>query len=102
MKAAAAGVPVVGFAAGGVTEAVVHEKTGLLVPAEDVAALQAAIARLADDPELRKQFAAAGQARMRYGSGLFFFVQVTDELVPKTVSRPPDRLSRTADGAVGR
>ncbi len=65
LKAAAAGVPVVGFAAGGVTEAVVHEKTGLLVPAEDVAALQAAIARLADDPELRKQFAAAGQARMR-------------------------------------
>jgi glycosyltransferase involved in cell wall biosynthesis len=65
LKAAAAGVPVVGFAAGGVPEAVVHEKTGLLVPAEDVAALQAAIARLADDPELRKQFAAAGQSRMR-------------------------------------
>lgn len=65
LKAAAAGVPVVGFNAGGVTEAVANEKTGLLVPPEDVAALAAAIARLADDAELRQQFADAGRLRMR-------------------------------------
>jgi glycosyltransferase involved in cell wall biosynthesis len=65
LKAAAAGVPVVGFNAGGVIEAVANEKTGLLVPPEDVAALAAAIARLADDENLRQQFSDAGRLRMR-------------------------------------
>jgi len=65
LKAAAAGVPVVGFNAGGVIEAVANEKTGLLVPPEDVAALAAAIARLADDAELLQQFADAGRLRMQ-------------------------------------
>jgi glycosyltransferase involved in cell wall biosynthesis len=65
LKAAAAGVPVVGFNAGGVIEAVANEKTGLLVPPEDVAALAAAIARLADNENLRQQFSDAGRLRMR-------------------------------------
>jgi glycosyltransferase involved in cell wall biosynthesis len=65
LKAAAAGVPVVGFAAGGVIEAVANEETGLLVPAEDVAALESAIARLVDDAEIRQKFSAAGRSRMR-------------------------------------
>ena len=65
LKAAAAGVPVVGFAEGGVVEAVENEKTGLLVPTEDVAALAAAIARLSDDKELRLKFGAAGRSRMQ-------------------------------------
>ena len=56
LKAAAAGVPVVGFRAGGVTEVVVDEHTGLLVPTEDVLALTAAVARLLDNPPLRLQF----------------------------------------------
>jgi glycosyltransferase involved in cell wall biosynthesis len=65
LKAAAAGVPVVGFNAGGVIEAVANEKTGLLVAPEDTVALAAAIARLADDAELRQQFANAGRERMQ-------------------------------------
>lgn len=49
------GVPViatdaVGAVAGGLVE---HERTGLVVPAGDAAALRAAIHRLHDDPELR-------------------------------------------------
>ncbi len=65
LKAAAAGVPVVGFAAGGLVEAVAHEKTGLLVPAEDVAALADAMARLIDNEELRHTYGAAGRERMQ-------------------------------------
>ena len=55
LKAGAAGVPIVAFAAGGVREAVVNEETGLLVPAGDTDSLGGAIARLADDPALRQQ-----------------------------------------------
>jgi len=65
LKAAAAGVPVVGFDAGGLKEAVEHGKTGLLVPAEDVESLQDAIATLIDDDEMREQMSIAGRERMQ-------------------------------------
>jgi len=65
LKAAAAGVPVVGFNAGGLAEAVVDGETGTLVPAEDVGALQGAIAALIDNDELRARMGAAGRERMQ-------------------------------------
>jgi glycosyltransferase involved in cell wall biosynthesis len=65
LKAAAAGVPVVGFAAGGLPEAVVDGATGLLVPPEDTAALAAALATLIEDAGLRRRMGAAGQHRMQ-------------------------------------
>ena len=65
LKAAAAGLPVVGFAAGGLNEAVADGKTGSLVDAEDAGALAAAIERLANEPELAREFGAAGRQRMQ-------------------------------------
>jgi glycosyltransferase involved in cell wall biosynthesis len=65
LKAAAAGVPVVGFDAGGLSEAVEHGKTGLLVKSEDVDELRAAIATLMDDEQTRRAMGAAGRERMR-------------------------------------
>jgi glycosyltransferase involved in cell wall biosynthesis len=65
LKAAAAGVPVVGFDAGGLPEAVIDGKTGALVPAEDTDALRQAIATLVDDEGLRRSMGAAGQERMQ-------------------------------------
>jgi glycosyltransferase involved in cell wall biosynthesis len=65
LKAAAAAVPVVGFAAGGIVEAVVNEKTGFLVPPEDVTGLRDAIAELIDDDERRQALGAAGRERMQ-------------------------------------
>jgi len=65
LKAAAAGLPVVGFAAGGLIEAVQDGKTGFLVNAEDADALAAAIERLACEPELARQFGTAGRQRMQ-------------------------------------
>lgn len=65
LKAAAAGVPVVAFAAGGLREAVADGETGLLVPPGDVDALTAAIARLLDDAPLRRQFGERGRQRMQ-------------------------------------
>ena len=65
LKAQAAGVPVVGFEAGGLPESVLHGKTGLLVRPEDADALRRAIIRLADDDELRASYGAAAKARMQ-------------------------------------
>ena len=65
LKAAAAGLPVVGFAAGGLVEAVADGETGLLVEAEDAGALAAALERLAREPELAREFGAAGRQRMQ-------------------------------------
>ena len=65
LKAAAAGVPVVGFNAGGLAEAVSDGETGILVPAEDVEALRDAIARLIDQDDLRARMGAAGRERMQ-------------------------------------
>jgi len=65
LKAAAASVPVIGFDAGGLPEAIVDGETGILVPPEDVDALQDAIATLADDQGLRQRMGAAGRKRMQ-------------------------------------
>jgi glycosyltransferase involved in cell wall biosynthesis len=65
LKAAAAGVPVVGFAVGGLPEAVADGETGLLVPPKDVEALRGAIARLVENPALRRELGEAGRIRMQ-------------------------------------
>ncbi len=65
LKAAAAGVPVVGFSAGGLAEAVSDGETGILVPAGNVEALRDAISRLIDQDELRARMGAAGRERMQ-------------------------------------
>ena len=54
----------VGFAAGGMREAVVDGETGLLVPPPDVDKLAAAIATLANDDTLRRQIGESGRKRM--------------------------------------
>ena len=65
LKAAAAGVPVAGFAAGGLVEAVLDGQTGLLVAPGDGDALTETIARLLDDEALRRRLGAAGRERMQ-------------------------------------
>ncbi len=65
LKAAAAGLAVVGCNAGGMPESVVHNETGLLVEPENADALHRAIAALFDDDQMRARFAAAGRDRMQ-------------------------------------
>jgi glycosyltransferase involved in cell wall biosynthesis len=68
IEAALYGLPRIGFAVGGVPEAIQNGTTGLLVPAGDLDALTDALRRLRDAPELRRKMgrAAHSWASARY------------------------------------
>jgi glycosyltransferase involved in cell wall biosynthesis len=63
LEAAAAGLPVVASAVGGLADLVVDGVTGLTVPPGDAAALTAALRRLAEDHALRRRMGVAGRER---------------------------------------
>ncbi|OIJ87433.1 glycosyltransferase family 4 protein [Streptomyces monashensis] len=60
-EAMASGVPVVAPAAGGPLDLVAHERTGLLVPALDAAALTEAVCTLVTDPDRRIAYGLAAR-----------------------------------------
>ena len=63
LEAAAAGLPVIGGATGGVPEAVAAGRTGLLVSGTCIEELRTALARLADSAELRQSMGCQGRTR---------------------------------------
>jgi glycosyltransferase involved in cell wall biosynthesis len=65
LEAMAAEKPVIATAIGGTDEAVSDGRTGLLVPPSDPVALAEAIRRLLRDPDLARQLAHAGKARVQ-------------------------------------
>ncbi|GAC1405356.1 MAG: glycosyltransferase family 4 protein [Chloroflexota bacterium] len=64
LEAMAAGRPVIASNIGGLTDIVVPEETGLLVPPGDSIALQRAIERLLADPALRERLGQMGRERV--------------------------------------
>jgi glycosyltransferase involved in cell wall biosynthesis len=65
LKAAAAGIPVLAFDTAGSREAVLHGKTGVLVPLDNINMLQKAIAVLIDESEMRVELGETGRQRMK-------------------------------------
>ncbi|MGB3766967.1 MAG: glycosyltransferase family 4 protein [Phormidesmis sp.] len=63
VEAMATGTPAIGTAIGGMPEIVQHGKTGLIVPAENPAALADAIAQLLSNESLRAKMGEAGRVR---------------------------------------
>lgn len=61
LEASGFGLPVVGHDVGGVPEAVIHGKTGILVPPGDREGLRAAFAQLIFNPDLRRHLGSAGK-----------------------------------------
>jgi len=65
IEAAACGIPAIGSRIYGLTDAIVDEKTGLLVPVGDIGAIANAMLRLAMDREYRLVLGKQGLARAR-------------------------------------
>lgn len=65
MEAMAAGKPVVATHSGGIPELVVHEKTGIVVPAKDPEAFAEAVLRLIRDRDLAQRMGANGRRRLQ-------------------------------------
>jgi glycosyltransferase involved in cell wall biosynthesis len=89
LEAMSAALPVVASDVGGVREAVAAGETGILVPRGDVAALQAALAKLLGDPAHRLALGAAG--RRRYESAFRFehMLGATRALYERVVAARP-------------
>jgi lipopolysaccharide/colanic/teichoic acid biosynthesis glycosyltransferase/glycosyltransferase involved in cell wall biosynthesis len=64
LEAQASAVPVVTTRATGAVDAIVDGVTGFLIPVGDSDALSGAVAKLLDDPELRRRMGNAGRERM--------------------------------------
>ncbi len=79
LEAMRAGLPVVASDVGGVSEAVAHRETGLVVPRSDVTSLSKALASLILSPTTRTAFGRAG--RLRYERNFTF-----DRMARQTVA----------------
>ncbi len=87
IEASAAGKAIVATRVGGVSDVVETERTGLLVPDDDLAALASALERLIVDSALRARLGAAARAN---SISRFGYVRLVDDL---------DALYRVADDA---
>jgi len=64
LEACAAGLPVVGYAEGGICEFLIDGETGLLAPTGDVAELGAALDRLLTNTDIRRRMGIASRQRI--------------------------------------
>jgi sugar transferase (PEP-CTERM/EpsH1 system associated) len=87
LEAMASGLPSVATRVGGNGELVEHERTGLLVPSNDAAALAAAIRRYLADPALRREHGAHARRRAVEQFALDRMVAAYDDLYSGVLAR---------------
>ncbi|HHV61228.1 MAG TPA: glycosyltransferase family 4 protein [Firmicutes bacterium] len=80
LEAMAAGVPVVASDVGGVSEVVINEMTGRLVPPGDVAALADAIERALGEPDKARAMASLARLKVEEDFNLQTMLRRTDKL----------------------
>lgn len=81
LEAMAAGLPVVATRVGGLPEIVVSGETGFLVPPEEPTALAAAMGRVLEDQELRRDLGYAGRVRVEQEFSLEAMVRRTTDVL---------------------
>ena len=88
LDAQACGVPVVATAAGGIPEAVLDGRTGLLARPGEVEALCARVTRILDDRGLRTRLVQAASERVRREFGLDALARRTLDVYREAIARP--------------
>ena len=85
LEAMAGGLPVVTTSVAGITSLIAHEQNGLLIDGDSAPAIAAAIARLIDDPALRRRIIDAGYEAAR----------------AHTIEQQAEQMMRRVGGAFG-
>jgi glycosyltransferase involved in cell wall biosynthesis len=80
LEAMAAGLPVVATRAGGNSELVQDEVTGLLVPVENPLEIARAISRILDNPQMARAFGEAGRQRIVQEFSIERMLRQTEDL----------------------
>lgn len=91
IEAMAAGIPVVATRSGGPEEIVEHERSGLLVPTQDPAALAAAISRLATDRAFAAELARNALQRVQERYTLQGMIGSYARIFGELTGRPLDK-----------
>jgi glycosyltransferase involved in cell wall biosynthesis len=89
IEASACALPVVVSDAGGLPEVVRDGETGLVVPRDDVPALQAALQRLVLDPDLRDVLGRGGRMRVERQYGWAHCVDLMERCYRRTIAVAP-------------
>ena len=87
-EAMSMGLPAIGASVAGIRDVIDPGRTGLLVPAENPAALADAMAELAGDADLRRRLGSAGQRRIRGGFSLGQYIAAHEALYESITARP--------------
>jgi glycosyltransferase involved in cell wall biosynthesis len=99
LEAIAAGTPVIATNAGGTSEVVEHDATGLLVPVGDRAALKSAIEQLWRDPALGERLAEEASARSRMHFDFEAMVAATEGSLYAALATPREPITFKAEEA---
>ena len=91
IEASACGLPVVVSDVGGLPEVVRDFDTGLIVPRDDVPALQAALTRLVRDAPLRERLGRAGRAHVLRTYEWGHCVELMERCYERTIAQGPRR-----------
>jgi glycosyltransferase involved in cell wall biosynthesis len=87
LESASCGVPVVACAVGGVVDVVRHERTGLLVPADDPAAFRRALEHLLRDADERRRLGDAARADVAARFGVEALVTAHERVYSAVLAR---------------
>ena len=88
LESAAAGVPAVASAVGGIPDIIEHEKSGLLVPPGDSDALADALVRLTSNPKVSKQLGEAAKSFVKQNFSWDVVARKFDCLYKRLAQKP--------------
>lgn len=84
-EASACGIPVISTFHADIPEAVINQKTGLLVQEKDSVALASEICKLAASPDMRKNFGLAGREHIKLNFNLVLQIKKLESIYQKVM-----------------